>query len=84
VIKTWAFNTEKSHVVYALCKHSEGTKLYSIGRSLTGLLGQGEGVTESSVFAPLDLSIEIKDIFLVGELAMAISKEGEVVILGGE
>jgi len=52
------------------------------------MLGQGEGVTESNLFAPCDYEATaetfIEELFLARELVMAITSEGELFVIGGQ
>ena len=52
------------------------------------MLGQGEDVKESKSFAPLKYEVDDKsqfeDVFFAGNLAIAVSKSGEIWLLGGE
>jgi len=88
VLKTWMFSGADFNVAYAQVQlAADGkTKLFSIGWSNEGLLGQGSEVTESKNFAPMiyETDVHFKDLYLVETAVYGITIEGDVWLLGGK
>lgn len=87
VLKTWQVSYEDNCVAYVQCLQPDGLhKLYSIGVSKLGFLGQSDS-TESKTFLPLAYDAtdenQFEEIFLIGTMVMARSTLGELWCLGG-
>jgi hypothetical protein len=90
ILKTWQHASNcGNRIVYAMVQDKAGlSKLYSLGRSLCGLLGQGPKTTESYTFEPMAYESneenQFAEIIFVGQLAMGLTTKGEMWVIGGE
>jgi hypothetical protein len=89
-LKTWQFISKTSKVAYALIENglTKLTKLHSIGKSKTGMLGQGRLISQSRCFTPMAYEAtydnQFRDMYFVGESAIGVTIQGEIWILGGQ